>query len=258
MGAVTPGSGCERFQGLVAEDAVARISAGEQLALDAHLAGCGACRADAAEVSAAVGALAWIGPAVADELGRTGGVGTDVVPTGALDAAVAGILAGSVGQGGADAVSFHPWAGVPAATGEQVPGTLRQRALAPVLAVAAAALLMSGVFAASGHGAGVTRSMGLAGPAGAHATALLTAESWGTSVTLVDPAGRDDRVLTVSMTTEYGHRWDVGSYRVTTSHGVTVTLACALPVDQIQTIAVTDATGHVVLAGHQTEPPAAA
>ena len=250
-----PATGCERFQGLLAEDAVGRISGGERLALDAHLAGCASCRADAADVSGAAGALAWIGPAVADELGRTGGVGTEVVPTGALDAAVAGILAGAAGAGDRDrgAATDHPGAGARPAVGEDVPRTLRQRAMAPVLAVAAAALLVSGVFAVSGHGPAATRSVELAGPAGARATALLTSEAWGTSVTLTDPARRADQVLTVSMTTEYGHRWDAGSYRVTTSHGVTVTLACALPVDQIQTIAVTDATGHVVLAGRQPE-----
>ena len=59
------------------------------------------------------------------------------------------------------------------------------------------------------------------------------------------------------MTAGWGYQWIVGSYRVTSSHGATVTMACALPVDRIRTIAVTDANGHVVLEGHPTAPPPA-
>ena len=49
------------------------------------------------------------------------------------------------------------------------------------------------------------------------------------------------------MTTEWGSPWAVGSYRATTSHGVTVTLACGLPLDQIRSISVTDTKGRVIL-----------
>jgi hypothetical protein len=241
VGVVTPDPACERFRGLLAERAVGRPSPDEATELDAHLAGCAGCRSDAVEVARAAGALAWISPAVADELVHSGGTGDDVAPTVALDAAVAGILSGGPPS---------PAAG-PTPTGDG--RTRRQRVLAPLVAVAAAALLVSAGVAASGHGSPVTRTVELAGPSGARATAVLTAEAWGTSVTVTDPAGRADQVLSVAMTTEYGHRWDVGSYRVTTSHGATVTVACALPVDQIRTIDVTDATGHVVLAGHQPE-----
>jgi len=255
VGVVTSGPGCERFQGLLAVGAVGRLTPREGGELDAHLAGCGACRADAVDVSRAAGALTRVDPAVADELGRPGDGAAHVVPTGALDAAVAGILAGGGRSGhpappGPDPVAdMRPTAGLPAHR------TLRQRALAPILAAAVAVLVVSGVVAASGHGTPATRSVDLAGPAGAHATAVLTAESWGTSVTLTDPAGRSDQVLTVSMTAAYGYTWVVGSYRVTASHGATVTLACALPVDRIRTIAVRDAVGHVVLSGVQ--PPTA-
>lgn len=258
MGVVTPGSGCAQFRGLLAEEAVGRLAPRGRVDLDAHLAGCAACRADADDVSRAAGALAWVGPAVADELSRTDGVGTEVVPTGALDAAVAGILAG----GGRARSLTPPGPGQVADTrstaGGQGNRNLRLRGLAPIMAVAAATLLVAGVFTAMGHGAAVTRSVDLAGPSGSHATAVLTAEAWGTSVTLTDPARRSDQVLTVSMAADYGYAWVVGSYRVTSSHGVTVTLACALPADRIRTIAVTDAAGHVVLTGRQSKVAGAA
>lgn len=251
-----PDPGCERFRGLLAEDAVGRLSAAERADLDAHLAGCAGCRADAADVARATAALAWIGPSVADELVRSGGTGTEVVPTVALDAAVAGILSGRDGSAGAP--TGVPGQG-PSTDGRARPTgvrrTVRQRILAPAMAVAAAALVISGALTVAGGPAPVSRTVVLSGPAGAHATATLTDESWGTSMTLTDPGGRADQVLAVSMATEYGHRWDVGSYWVTLAHGATVTVACALPADQIRTIEVTDPAGHVVLAGRQPGDP---
>ena len=129
------------------------------------------------------------------------------------------------------------------------------KVLVPVLAVAAAGLLVVGAVGLSRHAAPTTRSVALSGPGGAHASAVLTAETWGTSVTLTQPAERWGEVLTVSMASDYGQPWNAGSYWVGTSRGVTVVLACALPVDRIRTIAVTGARGEVVLAGRQGRPP---
>jgi len=127
--------------------------------------------------------------------------------------------------------------------------------LVPVLAVAAAVLLVVGSVGLARADHPVTRTVALSGPDGVHATAVLTAESWGTSVTLTQPAARWGQVLTVSMATDYGHPWNAGSYWAATDHAVTVTLACALPVDRIRTIAVTGTGGGVVLAGRQGRSP---
>ncbi len=253
MGVVTSATGCERFRGLLAEDALGGLDDGSRAVLQTHLDVCSGCRADAAELSETVGALAWVGPALAEELARPDTPVSDAVPTGDLDAAVAEILArdGSTDAdtaGDADARGTHRPAPAPVSARR---GRGR-RVLAPVLAVAAVALLVVGSLGLAGHGSPATRTVALSGPGGGRATAVLTSESWGTSVRLTTPGGQANRVLTVSMTTEYGRSWNAGSYRAVASHGVTVTLACALPVDQIRTIAVTDAGGQVVLTGNRT------
>lgn len=130
----------------------------------------------------------------------------------------------------------------------------RHQALVAVVAMAGVVLLGLGALSLSRPSAPETRSIALTGSGGAHATALLTAESWGTSVTLTEPAARWSQVLTVSMAGAYGSPWNAGSYWATTSHGVTVTLACTLPIDRIKMIAVTDSTGRTVMAGGRAAP----
>jgi hypothetical protein len=126
--------------------------------------------------------------------------------------------------------------------------------LVAVVSMAAAVLLVLGAVSLTRPSGPETRSIALSGAGGAHATAVLTAESWGTSVTLTQPAARWSQVLTVSMAGAYGSPWNAGSYWVTTSHGVTVTLACALSIDRIKMVAVTDSTGRTVMVGGRVEP----
>ena len=229
-----PGNVCERFRGLLAEDVLVGIDGSLRVELGDHLEGCPECRADADGLARAAGALAWVDPAVSEELGRLDESEPGTEPTRALDLAVAEILARDT----SDAALAHR------------PRRMR-RAVVPVLAVAAAVLLVVGGVSLSRTGAPVTRSVALSGPGGAHATAVLTAQTWGTSVTLTEPAARWGQVLTVSMAGDYGRPWNAGSYWVTTSRGVKVTLACALSIDRIRTISVSDSAGRVVLAGHQ-------
>jgi hypothetical protein len=117
-----------------------------------------------------------------------------------------------------------------------------------VLAVAAAIVLVVAaaltLAAPDVHG---SRQVILTGPGGARASAVLTAESWGTSVTLTDPGLHRGQVLDVAMRSDYGPAWAAGSYHDSSSGGVTVTFACALPMQQIRTISVTDPRGDVVL-----------
>ena len=231
MGVVTTAPGCERFRGLLAEVVLRGPEATADPGLPAHLVGCAMCRTERDELARAAGALAWVDPGVAAELGRSGRPVPADGPTPALDAAVAGILAIAPGRG----PSRGP--------------RPRRRTRVLVSVLAAAALVVAVAVGLSWGPAPTTRIVVLSGPGGAHATAVLTAEAWGTSVALTQPAARWGQVLTVSMSADHGYPWGAGSYWAGTSHGVTVTLACALPVDRIRTITVTDAGGRVVLSG---------
>jgi len=222
---------------MLAEELLVGIDASSRAELDDHLEGCADCRAEVDGLAMAAGALAWVDPAASEELGRPDVPAPRVEPTRSLDMAVAEILA-------QDPVEADR-GGTASDLGR------RHRVLVAVVAVAAAVLLVLGTVSLTGPTGPETRSIALSGSGGVHATAVLTAESWGTSVTLTQPAARLSQVLTVSMAGEYGSPWNAGSYSVTTSHGVTVTLACALPIDQIKMIAITDSTGRTVLVGHQ-------
>ena len=115
------------------------------------------------------------------------------------------------------------------------------------LAVAAAVLVVVGTLGLLHHPSPGTRTVALHGPGGGHGTAVLVPEAWGTAIELTDSGAGPSEILTVSMRTEYGHLWLAGTYRSTATGGVRVTLACALPVAQIDAIAITNSAGHEVL-----------
>jgi hypothetical protein len=119
-----------------------------------------------------------------------------------------------------------------------------------VLAAAAVAAVVVAVVATLGllHAAPAgSRTVALHGQGGNYGTALLVPEPWGTSIRLSDHGAPVSRELTVSMRTEYGGRWVAGSYRSREAEATHVTLACALPLQQISSISVTDTSGRVVL-----------
>lgn len=115
------------------------------------------------------------------------------------------------------------------------------------MAVAAAVLVVVGTLGLLHHPSPGTRTVALHGPGGGHGTAVLVPEAWGTAIELTDSGAGPSEILTVSMRTEYGHLWLAGTYRSTATGGVRVTLACALPVAQIDAIAITNSAGHEVL-----------
>jgi len=238
VGVVTSAASCDRFRGLLAEELLVGIDATSRVELNDHLETCADCRAEVDGLARAAGALAWVDPAGSEELGRPEVPTADAGPSRSLDMAVAEILAQRPEDADLEKRLPDP--------------RLRHRALVAVVAMAAAVLLVLGGVSLSHPSGPETRSVALSGSGGAHATAVLTAESWGTSVTLTQPAARWSQVLTVSMAGRYGSPWNAGSYTVTTSRGVTVTLACALPIDQIKMIAVTDSTGRTVMRGRIT------
>jgi hypothetical protein len=223
-----PDPGCEHWRGILAMGAVGQ-SAPDDGALRSHLDGCPDCRAKAVELQQTAGVLALIGQSVADGLGTVDDGAVHPAPTVSLDAAVARILAGD---------------DVP----EPQPVPRRRRLLTPVLAAAATVVVVLGALTLAAPDAHGSRAVALSGPDGARASAVLTGESWGTSVILTDPGLHRGQVLEVAMRTEYGRSWAAGSYHDSSAGGVTVTFACALPLEQIRTISVTDSQGAVVLA----------
>ncbi len=223
---------CEHWRGQLALEAVGHVDVASHGDLLKHLDECALCHSEAIELAQAAGTLALVDPEVAELIGQSGEVIVDDGRTSSLDAPFAGVLA----SGGEPREARLP--------------RFPRRLIASVLAVAVAALVVVGAISLSGHGANGSHTLTLVGSQGSRATAVLTPEAWGTSVALSGPAERSSQILNVSMTTVWGRPWAVGSYRATTAHGVTVTLACALPLNQIRSISVTDASGHVVLASH--------
>jgi len=209
-------------------EAMGEVNTDHDSLLD-HLAVCSDCRTEEIELAQVAGVLALTAPETVDGRGRPGEAMPGDGRTCSLDAAVAEVLSDS------DDPSEQPRA------------QSRRRIIAAALAIAAVATVVVTVSLA-GNGTNRSRTVALAGPSEGHATAVLTQEEWGTSVTLTDSTTRPSQVLTVLMKTEYGRLWPAGSYHVTGSRGVRITLACALPLNQIRSVSVIDATGQVVLA----------
>jgi len=210
-------------------EAMDEVVANHRALLD-HLAVCPDCRTEEIELTQIAGALALIAPGAPEEWGHPGEAMSGDGRTGSLDAAVARVLSASEDLS------------------EPRRALSRRRVVAAALAMAAVAIVVVGAVSLAGNGTNRSRTVALVGPSEGQATAVLTQEAWGTSITLTDSTTRPNQVLTVSMKTEYGRLWPAGSYHVTGTTGVRITLACALPLGQIQSISVTDATGQVVLA----------
>jgi len=204
---------CEFWRGELAMAALGRLPAPERLALDGHLAACASCRGDLAELTSVNQALELADPAVVqpDWPG----------PTGSRPAAgPAPALAGS-------------WR-----------SRLRRRwalgGLAVVAALAGATLFGLRPMPPPGI------TVALHGTQGVQASAVLTAEHWGTDVSLQvagQPAGR---VYHVSMESTTGAWWPAGSYR-SEQGGFHVELACGVDPTQVERIWVEDTAGQVVL-----------
>jgi len=226
---VTPDMDCEYWRGLLAMDAVGQLSGADRTGLRAHVDACEQCQADKNELSELVSALAMAdGSALDDHVLSTVVPLRDVHPSN-LDAAVLTMLSG------------------PAADPDPTPQTHRRRRVWAGMAAAAVVVVVIGTLGIVHHGTTGSRTVALRGQGGSHGTAVLVPEAWGTSIELTDHGEHASQVLTVSMRTEYGHLWMVGSYRSVAAGELRVTLACALPIQEIERISVTDSTGQEVL-----------
>jgi hypothetical protein len=225
VGVVTPDGGGEYWKGLLAMDAMGRLDETERARLSAHVNGCTGCQTDRFELFGVVGALALV------------------------DRATTGDLPGR----SAHESDSHPAAG---RAGPEPPpvvhqsGPVHRRRLARAGGVLAATVLVAlGAVGLVHHAPAGSRTIALRGQGGRHATAVLVPEPWGTRIELTDEGAPPSPDLTVAMHTEYGARWVAGSYHAGAAGELTVTLSCALPVDRIDGISVTDARGRVVLHG---------
>lgn len=207
---------CESWRGDLAMAAVGRLDARERGPLQAHLDACPRCRSELADLESVSRTLVLADP-------------TRVEPT--LES------------------SPRPEPGPLRRTNPGRPGRrARVRwalgAIAVAGSLAAATLLWFGP-----PGSPRSISLSLSGTEGVHATAVLTAEHWGTEVSLAVGGQPEGTVYHVSMESRQGTWWQAGSYRATagTAH---VELACGVAPAKVDRIWVRDSQGQVVLWGY--------
>jgi hypothetical protein len=249
------GPECSEWQGIMAMDAIGRATADESRELAGHLEQCEACRADAADVRSAAGALTLL------DLARVDGPDRDVEP--ALSPfplrslepespfppfELAPQLTPTAISG--DAISTED---PPSVEGLGVrEGRTRRRWLAGagVVMGAVAAAGLAVLLVASPPSAPTTK-VALSGTPGVAATVSLTTQPWGTRATLVESGQAAGQVLTVWMKDSTGHWWQAGSYRTTGRSGtLEVPLSCAVQAGRITHVYVRDQAGQPVLSGY--------
>jgi hypothetical protein len=209
---------CEQWRGLIAMRALGDLSIDDATALDAHLEGCADCRAMADELASTVSMLAFV-----------------------------------------DVASIEPTALVPPELSARVLGDLHRAAamerrrrriivssVSLVGAIAAALILFAVV---SGTSPTTNeRTLALQGSASVTAKAVLTDQSWGTTVDFSESGLPGGGVYTVSMKTATGAWWTAGTYRSVSGRTVNATMACAVAMKNITGLRVENAKGVTVLA----------
>jgi hypothetical protein len=239
------GRDCAEWQGTMAMDAIGLATERESRDLREHVAGCPSCRQDAADLLSVAGALRSVDPA---QVGRL----EPQLPT---EAAAAGgqVEAAAERFSNADAdteaeAGYGRKAGHLAQSGPRALGGRRRRLAAGVGALLAAAAAITAVVALGGASAPASRTTALTGQPGVVASIALTSQSWGTRGTLRESGQAPGQVLTVAMKSASGRWWVVGSYRTAARSGsLEVQLSCAVALNQVTDVWVTDQSGQVVL-----------
>ena len=234
------GRDCTEWQGMMAMDAIGLATEGESRDLREHVALCPSCREDAADLLSAAGALRAVDAAQVGRLEPQPPIEA-AAARGRVEATPAGPF--SVAVAGLGKRAGHPArSGAPATSG-------RRRRLAGVGgALVAAAAAITAVVALGGAPAPASRTTALTGQTGVVASIALTSQSWGTRGTLRESGQAPGQVLTVAMKSASGRWWVAGSYRTAARSGpVEVQLSCAVALNQVTDVWVTDQSGHVVL-----------
>ncbi|MGA2873328.1 MAG: hypothetical protein ABSF27_07060 [Candidatus Dormibacteria bacterium] len=203
---------CPERRGELAMAAVGRLGGAERRALLDHSSSCPGCGAALSELQATARLLPLTNLAQLGERDR------ELVPS----------IGGRAGRGrsreGVRRVSWR-W--------------LVPTAAALALGVVATALALA-------PGKPLQETVSLRGPAGARATAVLTATSGGTEVDLSASGQPAGQVFTVTMESRSGTWWPAGSYR-TTGGRAEVRLSCGAKTSGIDRIWVRNSGGRIVL-----------
>lgn len=197
---------CERWRGDLAMAAVGHLDGSERVVLSAHLDGCPSCRTELAELEATSKSLELADPARVEPRPVT-------VPS---------------RKSGA-----HP------------PAWRLPRARWALGGVGLVAVAAATLFWLSGASSSPI-TVSLHGSQGARATAVLSAERYGTEVSLLVAGQTPGAVYHVSMESRSGTWWQAGSYRATrgTDH---VELACGVASNKVGQIWIENSSGEVVL-----------
>jgi predicted anti-sigma-YlaC factor YlaD len=219
---VVTGRGCADWRGELAARALGVASAEDDIALDAHLDGCRACRSELDELRASADALALADP---DRL--------DPPDSGPF-------LADQI---------------VERVAAESAAGRRRRRrrlaAVAGALAVAAAVVVA--VALGTGPRAEDTPALELAGSDGVTGSAMLTDRPWGTEITLEVEGLDEGHTYWLWLTDDDGDRVVAGSLTGTGDRAHAV-LASALASEDARRIWMTDEADRVVLDARLPSP----
>ena len=208
---------CENWQGDLALAALGRLESDEQMALSAHLSGCTSCRTELAELESVIPDLALADPR---ELAT-----------------------------GFEKQAKRPWGPSRLPAPGRIARLGRPRpqwalgGLGAAVVLAVATLLSLGTFSSTG------RAVTLHGMSGVQATAVLTAEHWGTDLSLQVTGQPPDQVFRVAMQSTSGTWWQAGSYR-SENGSVHVQLACGVDPTKVNRIWIENTQGKVVLSAY--------
>jgi predicted anti-sigma-YlaC factor YlaD len=218
--------GCEKWHEAIAMRLFGELSPEEEAGLEAHLEGCVDCQAVASEFAQTFKLLSYIDPVA-------------VAATASVPAELTNRVLGELHRGA------------------QRRRTQRARVvlLAGVGLVAAAFLLVA-LFSGSSTPTPTHRTMALRGMSSISGTAVLSQKPWGTSLALSEKGLPGGTVYTVSMRTEKGTWWVAGTYRSVSGKPVSATMTCAVALNKIDGLQVTNSAGAVVLTSYgDTIPP---
>jgi hypothetical protein len=211
---------CERWRASLAMQAIGRLDPQEEAELAAHLAGCPACQAEAAELAGVDSALRLADLAHLDD---------------AADLSIP--------------LESARWEQLREERHRRRGRTATRWAMVGMAAAAVAAITL--VVVSVQPPSSPTKTVALSGTSGVHASVVLTQKAWGTQAAFQESGQQAGQVWTVSMETSPGSWWVAGSYRTVAGGGtVQVAMACAVPADRITHIWVSDGTGHRVLHGY--------